>query len=138
VRAAPLPEPSLVVDRQENWHPVGDRVATDDERRARIASNEALFRAVNEKIESMNAAFATVVQTFTVVCECGDNACVEQIEIAVKDYERVRSDPTLFVVVPGHEIPDVEDVVERAEGFVLVKKKGGIGEEIAAATDPRE
>jgi hypothetical protein len=72
------------------------------------------------------------------VCECGDNSCVEQIEVAVEDYERVRRDPTLFMVVPGHEIPDVEDVVERASGFLVVEKNGTIGQEIAAATDPRE
>jgi len=48
-------------------------------------------------------------------------------------------DPALFIVVPGHEIPDVENIVERTDDFVLVKKnEGGIGEKIAAATDPRE
>jgi len=116
---------------------VGD--ATDNERKARITSNEGLFRAVNEKIENMNAAFATVVETFTVVCECGDNTCVDQIHIPVEDYEGARMDPALFIVVPGHEIPDVENIVERTDDFVLVKKnEGGIGEKIAAATDPRE
>jgi len=115
---------------------IGD--ATDADRKARIASNEALFRAVNEKIENMNAAFASVVETFTVVCECGDNGCVEQIDVAVEDYERARKDPTLFIVVPGHEIPDVEDVIGRSENFVLVKKKeDGISKKIAAETDPR-
>ena len=31
----------------------------DDERAGRIAANEAVFRLVNEKIEALNAAFAT-------------------------------------------------------------------------------
>jgi hypothetical protein len=109
----------------------------DDRRRARLASNEALFRAVNEKIEGVNAAFASAVQTFAVVCECGDTTCVEQFDVGVGDYEQVRKNPSLFMVVPGHEIPDVEDVVEHAAGFLVVEKKGGIGEAIAAMTDPR-
>src|SRR4051812_6153071 len=83
---------------------------TDDERRARIATNEALFRAVNAKIEGVNAALTSMVETFAVVCECGDTTCVEQIEVAVEDYERVRQDPTRFMVVAGHEAPDVEKV----------------------------
>ena len=113
-------------------------MGTDEERKARIASNEALFRAVNERIEAMNAAFASVVETFAVVCECGDTDCVEQLEVAVADYERVRADPALFIVVPGHEIPDVETVVERAGGYVVVEKDRGPGRKIAVASDPRE
>jgi len=110
---------------------------TDDERRARIASNEALFRAVNERIEGMNAAFATVSDTFAVVCECGDSGCVEQIEVPVQEYERVRKDAALFVIVPGHEIPDVEDIVGDGDGFLVVEKKGGAGLDVAIETDPR-
>jgi hypothetical protein len=108
-----------------------------DERGRRIGENESLFRAVNERIEGLNEAFGMVTETMSVVCECGDIACSEQIEISLPDYERVRADPTLFLVIPGHEIEDVEDVAERRDGYNVVCKHRGEPAEVARENDPR-
>ena len=108
-----------------------------DERARRIGENEALFRLVNERIEGLGEAFGAITESMTIVCECGDGSCVEQIELSVADYERIRSDPTLFVIVRGHEIPDVEDVVERSDGFDVVRKHAGGAAQLAAELDPR-
>ena len=110
---------------------------TSEDRERRIGMNEALFREVNERIEAVNEAFATVTDSMSIVCECGAQTCVEQILIQHSEYEELRSDRTLFAVVPGHEIPDVEDVVGRREGYDVVRKHGGAPELIAKATDPR-
>lgn len=109
----------------------------DDERARRIGANEALFRAVNERIQDLNEAFGPLAETMTIVCECGDASCTQQIPLSPADYERIRSDPTLFVAVPGHELPDVETVVERGDGYVVVRKHPGEAERVARATDPR-
>jgi recombinational DNA repair protein RecR len=109
----------------------------NDDRARRIGENETLYRAVNERIEGLNEAFGHVTETMTVVCECGDIECTQQIEISVPDYERVRSDPTLFVIVPGHEIQDVEDVMERHDAFHVVSKHRGKPARIAEERDPR-
>jgi hypothetical protein len=108
-----------------------------DERARRIGENEALYRVINEKIEDLNQAFGTVTETMAVVCECGDLECTEQIELDIPTYEHVRSDPTWFVVLPGHEIPDVETVIERREGFNILSKDQGDEAKLARATDPR-
>jgi len=108
-----------------------------DERAQRIGANEALYRAVNEKIESLNAAFGAITETMSVVCECGDANCAEQIEISIADYERIRSDPTFFIIRPGHEILDVEDVVEQNDEFHVVRKVKGEAAELARELDPR-
>jgi len=108
-----------------------------DERARRIGQNEALFRSINESIESMNEAFGTLTDSMAVVCECGDVSCAEQIEVRIADYERVRSDPTHFIVVPGHEEADVEDVVERQERFDVVRKHEDGPAELARELDPR-
>jgi hypothetical protein len=108
-----------------------------DERARRIGENEALYRAINEKIEDLNVAFGTMTETLAVVCECGKLDCAEQIELDVPTYERVRSEPTTFVVIPGHELPDVEEVVERHDTFHLVRKDPGGPAELARETDPR-
>jgi hypothetical protein len=108
-----------------------------DERERRVGENEALFRAVNERVEDLNLAFGALTETMNVVCECGYISCAEQIEIDVETYERVRADPTLFVLVPGHAIEGVEDVVERNERFEIVRKRSRDAGRVATETDPR-
>jgi hypothetical protein len=108
-----------------------------DERARRIGQNEALFREINERIEGMNAAFGAVTDTMSVVCECGDASCAQQIEIEMALYEHVRANPTHFLVVPGHEITDVEEVVEEHPTFSVVRKQAGGAAELARETDPR-
>ena len=48
----------------------------------------------------------------------------------------MRADPRRFVMIAGHELPDVETVVERAPDYVVVEKRDEAGE-TAAAADPR-
>jgi hypothetical protein len=108
-----------------------------DERARKIGENEALYRAVNERIEDLNQAFGTLTDTMTVVCECGDATCALQIDLPVSEYERIRSDSTLFVVRPGHEIEDVEEVVAEGDAHSIVRKNPGGPAELADALDPR-
>ncbi len=108
-----------------------------DERGQRIGINEALFRQVNERLEDLNEVFSTFTGTMSVVCECGELECVEHLTIAAQEYEWVRNDPTQFVIVPGHEEPDVEDVVERNRGYDVVRKRAGGAAEAARQLDPR-
>jgi 5-bromo-4-chloroindolyl phosphate hydrolysis protein len=115
----------------------GDTVAVVDERARRIGNNEAVYRAINEKIEALNESFGTLAESMTVVCECGEMSCAEQIELDAGTYERVRSDPTHFVVVPGHELPEVEDVIEQTERYAILRKHPGTPARVARETDPR-
>jgi hypothetical protein len=59
------------------------------------------------------------------------------ISLSIGDYERIRADSALFAVVPGHEITDVEAVVEEQRGFNVVRKHPGEPMAVAEATDPR-
>lgn len=109
-----------------------------DERARRIGLNEAVFRTVNEQIETLNRQFASIGdRTMDIVCECGDGGCMERVAVSVEDYERVRGDAAQFFVLPGHEIPDVEDVVEEGPGWNVVRKKEPGPARIAEETDPR-
>jgi hypothetical protein len=110
-----------------------------DERARRIGENEALFRAVNEQIEELQRSMAEISDDrMHIVCECGELGCSERIVVPIVKYEQVRSDPALFLIVPGHDDPDVEDVVEHAGGFDVVRKRAGGPAELAEAADPRD
>jgi hypothetical protein len=108
-----------------------------DGRTRRIGENEDLFRRVNEQIEALNEGFALLASMMTMVCECGNLTCVDQIEIPIGEYDRLRSEPTWFAIKPGHEIGDVETVVERHEGYEVVAKRAGEPARIARELDPR-
>jgi hypothetical protein len=111
-----------------------------DGRARRIGENEVLYRHVNERIRMLDdelAAAATAPDVQSYLCECGRADCTERIRLATGDYERVRDDPATFAIVPGHEEPDVEDVVELHEGWAMIRKHDGDPGEFAAEHDPR-
>jgi hypothetical protein len=43
--------------------------------------------------------------------------------MTLEDYERVRRQRDRFAVVPGHENPELEDVAEQDERYVIVHKR---------------
>lgn len=103
----------------------------------RVGLNEALFRQVNEEIRNLTSTFGTEDGTMTVVCECGDAGCTEQLEVGIADYERVRGDSRLYIVASGHDFPELESVVERRERWDVVRKREGVPAQVARETDPR-
>src|SRR3954468_18079310 len=58
----------------------------------------------------------------TVVCECGRLGCNELIRLSRAEYGRVRSNARRFAIVPGHDVPGVEDVVERYDGYADIRE----------------
>ena len=93
-----------------------------DERSARLAQNEAIFRAGNESIDkTVGGKF----ERAPFLCECGDSGCVERVELTSAEYEAVRAHSARFFVVPGHEdLTAGEVVVERSDRFSVVEKQG--------------
>jgi hypothetical protein len=106
----------------------------DDETALRVARNEAIFRDVNEAIQSGRWPGETDVAAFR--CECGLFGCARLVELRVADYERIRANPRRFLVAVDHDLPEAETVVERHAGYLVVEKEGRAGE-LAEATDPR-
>jgi hypothetical protein len=108
-----------------------------DEQARRVGLNESIFREVNEQIESLNRDQRTDGATMTVICECADGECAERLEISLSEYEKVRADPRRYVVVPGHQLPEFESVVESRDGYDVVEKREGPAADLAEETDPR-
>jgi len=95
-----------------------------DERTRRVAENEALFRQVNERVVGRERRPA---ETFEIVCECADTQCMEHLRVRTEVYERTRSEPTDFLLKPGHAKPEYETVIDANEEFELVRKTGAAG-----------
>lgn len=100
----------------------------------RLAKNESLFRAVNERLDELGEA-ASWSKTTDYLCECSDTTCIETIELTNDEYERARSRPTVFMLIPGHQRLEIERVIEENEHFLLVEKIVAVDEIIEQ--DPR-
>jgi hypothetical protein len=98
----------------------------------RLARNQALFREVNERL---NEIHSPTVSFREFICECSDPRCPKSLAVAAGEYEAVRSNPKRFLVARGHELPEVEIVVEDCERFLIVETTVETG--LMAESDPR-
>jgi hypothetical protein len=101
----------------------------------RLALNEALFRDVNERIAETADRFEAEKTEF--VCECADPSCTERVPATLGEYERVRAKPTTFLLAPGHEHDDIEQVVSEQGRFDVVDKVQTVVRETVIRLDPR-
>ena len=108
----------------------------DRSREESLAKNEALFRDINERIEQAAQRDGMSSEKYGFVCECASDDCFELIHITVGDYEHVRTDPVRFIVIEGHEAPEIEEIVERHAGYYIVAKTGP-EQQIVKDADPR-
>jgi hypothetical protein len=106
-----------------------------DERERRLAQNEALFREVNERVETLADRLEPNVP-YEFLCECANADCTFRINLALSVYESIRADPQQFVVLPLHYTPEVEDLVVEEDAYWVVRKTGEAGEYVEQL-DPR-
>ncbi|HVM18004.1 MAG TPA: hypothetical protein VM290_10530 [Gaiellaceae bacterium] len=92
-----------------------------DAEQRRAAENEALFREINERIERLSeASSGGSVAEF--MCECSRADCTRPVRVSLARYAEVRASPGRFIVVAGHERPDIERVVAEGDGYRVVEK----------------
>ena len=108
----------------------------DSDREQRMAANEGLARRINEAIESGQWPGEQGQRT-AYRCECAQLDCKRTVELMPAEYEQVRAHPRRFLVLPGHERPQVETVIEATPAYLVVSKDGDAGG-VAEATDPRD
>ena len=94
-----------------------DGIAVSPER---LVRNQVLFREVNERIAEVSASWGGAGEY---LCECSHDECVETLTLSALEYERIRSSPNVFVIVPGHESSQVDRLVETSDGLSLVETK---------------
>jgi hypothetical protein len=98
----------------------------------RLALNQVVFREANEHLLELLGASPGTTEF---LCECSNLECTDAVPLTLLDYERVRSRSNQFVIVPGHEIPEIEQVTSASDSYFLVRKL--YGAEYAEQTDPR-
>jgi len=88
----------------------------DDDRHA---SFDSLFRSVNERILELSSEWGEDELHF--FCECRDSGCTRPVSMSGQTYERLREVPGSVVVSAEHGDIDRWDVVQRGDGYVLIR-----------------
>lgn len=107
-----------------------------DERTERIALNQSRFREINDRLADDLGKLPQQPEVVSFVCECGQASCNAIVELAAPEYGSIRANSRRFVVLSGHETPDVETVVGHVSGYAVVEKLPESGS-LVDATDPR-
>ena len=101
----------------------------------RAARNEALFREVNENIARLEEEYGQTETEPVFLCECANPDCAEKLGVDLETYQRTRERARWFIVLPGHEDPQLERVVESHGNYLIVEKIGEAGD-VAEQTQP--
>ena len=93
----------------------------------RLRANEQLMEQLNERMKTRLAEMREeddeeVDAPFDFFCECSDLDCRLRISVRPRQYEAIHRDPEQFVLVPGHEVPAVERVVDQEGDYLIVRK----------------
>ena len=88
------------------------------------AHNQALFRAVNERVGVLQRGFVTSGEESSWICECVKAGCTVRIALTIAEYDLIRARPSRFAVAPGdeHVAHEAEDVVERTARYWIVQR----------------
>ena len=112
VRSFATPEPIV---RIIGLHPeIFDAMSREE----RVVHTEEFFRDVNDVIAGTQGSSGS-----RFLCECANPYCNVTFEMSATGLRTLHSRSGYYVIRAGHEIPDLEDVVERQDGYAIVTKR---------------
>jgi hypothetical protein len=97
---------------------------TPEQRQLEAAQNQSIFRSVNQQIKRLGEKLLDAGSDMDFVCECDDPACIKTIRMPRDEFAEFDRMENCFIVVPGHENAEVEEVMTRHKSFVVVAKVG--------------
>ena len=95
--------------------------AIRDLRRTDGVRSQSVFRDINDRVAELSQHWDGPPSGF--ICECRSLDCAVSVTLSLEEYAQVRSDPACFLVLDGHENAQLEVVVKRAGGYVVVRSR---------------
>ena len=96
-------------------------------RKERLKQNERRLRRLNLRIEELNRVAQIVeddedADQAAFLCECSLSECTDRLPLDVERYAALHAEPGRFVLVPGHELPEVDRTLLRTDEYLVVCK----------------
>jgi hypothetical protein len=95
-----------------------------ESREQRQAQNQLIFRSVNQEIKRLSEKLLDARSDLEFVCECDDPACIKRMRMQLAEFTEFDRMENCFIVVPGHEDAEVEEVMTRHKNYLVVAKVG--------------
>jgi hypothetical protein len=94
----------------------------------RLIENEQIMEALNRRLQEHVARIRSEGDTdpsglVSCFCECSDLSCRGRIPITPARYADIHRDPSLFIVLAGHEQETIESVVDTWMDHLIVRKR---------------
>jgi hypothetical protein len=86
-----------------------------------ILNMRELFRYANRKILELDLPLTAECE---LLCECASPSCLDVLRIEPEAYEAVCFEPLEFVVLPGHDDPDADEVVKITPRYLVIRRAG--------------
>jgi hypothetical protein len=102
------------------------RSVSDDQAKRRVAINQTLLRGVNGAMQ-----FERAGEPIPFRCECGQLGCNQLIGLTRAEYNAVRAHPRRFAIAAGHEVSEIETVVERHDRWAVVEAHDPVAAAVA-------
>ncbi|MGB4774031.1 MAG: hypothetical protein WBP45_02565 [Daejeonella sp.] len=112
---------------------------SDAERRQ--IENEMIFRRINEKVgDDLTALDAMHIEDGNIhlirdedlllrfKCECSNENCSMRIPMLLSEYSEIHEDRNTFIVIPNHQIDQIENVILETPDYNVVRKKNSTPE----------
>jgi hypothetical protein len=87
--------------------------------RERALRNSLLIREVNERITEVSDAWVDGERR-ELLCECGDDGCIEAILVMAADFHEARSRPSRFLVTSNHGREAGTELLLTRDGYAIV------------------
>jgi hypothetical protein len=92
----------------------------------RLAETEVIFRKTNQHVadfivEEEGVGTATTVPFY---CECSNNDCHARIRLTPQAYTQFHTSKRQFIVKAGHDVPEIEKIINQHKDFCVVEKYG--------------
>lgn len=93
-------------------------------RRKRLIENEVIFRSVNKDVQNFieDSPKHSENDRALFYCECSKPNCLRKIKLSAKKYAELHKDKKHFMVLVGHEYPEVERVIDKTKNYQIVEK----------------
>ena len=100
--------------------------ASDDQ----LVENQVVFRKSNKQVSETFAKFKSIGEqtgddldaNILFFCECSDEKCKQRVEMKQSTYDQLHSNDNRFIILPGHNIPTIERIIQKGNAYLIVEK----------------
>jgi hypothetical protein len=103
--------------------------------RRRMVENEAVFREMNKRALNYIDELGEIANgdknkeylryddaPLHFYCECADENCHERITMKPSDFTIIHEKNDVFIVLPGHDVPMIEEIITKYKNYYIIKK----------------